>query len=79
MQRLWRDIGARKVCLTYSQLYQCKREKLGRSEFKELGSGHGWAAGSEVYNVQSEGSWMLLLIPGISPVGSSTSGQVTER
>lgn len=31
-----------------------------------------------VCNVQSEGSGMFLFIPGISPVGSSTSSQVIE-
>lgn len=36
-----------------------------------------WAV--KVYSVQSEGSGMLLFIPQISPVGSSTSGQVTEK
>lgn len=36
-----------------------------------------WAV--KVYSVQSEGSGMLLFIPRISPVGSSTSGQVTEK
>lgn len=36
-----------------------------------------WAV-RKVYSVQSEGSGMLLFIPRISPVGSSTSGQVTE-
>ena len=37
--------------------------------------GEQWAV--KVYSVQSEGSGKLLFIPGISPVGSSTSGKVT--
>lgn len=56
-----------------------KRGKRVRSGFTEVDSGSRQAEWREGLPCANWRPWMFLFIPGISPVGSSTSGQMVGR